>query len=116
MLQWLDVAAVDTRVVKVVDFKTPDSRESGRNCWQNVKHLNPQDQVKFVLCSRSDYDWAKLKCDEHGLYDKVSDVLFSPSFTELNPTELADWVVADRLPVRMQIQLHKILWGDEPGR
>lgn len=112
----LSVAEVDPRVVKVVDFKTPDSAESHRNVWDNVAHLSAQDQVKFVLCSQSDYDWAKLKCDEHGLADKVSDVLFSPSFEQLPPTQLADWIVRDRLPVRMQMQLHKLLWGDVPGK
>lgn len=112
----LSVEEVDPRVVKVVDFKTPDSKESHRNLWTNVHALKRQDQIKFVICSRDDYEWAKFKCDEHGLYDRVADVLFSPSFGEVHPRDLADWVVADRLPVRMQVQLHKVLWGDEPGR
>ena len=112
----LDISEVDERVVRVVDLKTPDSQESHRNLWSNVHALSPQDQVKFVLCSRSDYDWAKLKCDEHGLYGRVADVLFSPSFSELSPTDLANWIVADRLDVRMQVQLHKQLWGDVPGK
>ena len=112
----LDIAEVDSRVVRVVDLKTPGSSEVHRNLWSNMALLNDRDQVKFVLCDRQDYDWAKLKCDEHNLYDKVADVLMSPSFGQLDSTALADWVVADRLPVRMQLQLHKILWGDEPGR
>ncbi|MEM7080845.1 MAG: 7-carboxy-7-deazaguanine synthase QueE [Pseudomonadota bacterium] len=112
----LDVSKVDARVVKVVDFKTPGSGEVERNLWDNVAHLVATDQVKFVLCSRADYDWARLQCDSRGLYDKVDDVLFSPSQGQLSPTDLADWIVADRLPVRMQVQLHKLLWGDVPGR
>jgi len=112
----LSVAAVDPRVIKVVDLKTPGSGEVQRNLWSNVEHLNPHDQIKFVLCDRQDYDWACLQCDIHHLYELVADVLFSPSFGQLNPTDLADWVVADALPVRMQMQLHKLLWGDEPGR
>jgi 7-carboxy-7-deazaguanine synthase len=111
----LSVADVPAGVVKVLDLKTPGSNESHRNLWENLGHLNPQDQIKFVLCSRADYDWARMRCDEHGLYDRVGDVLFSPSHHELAPRELADWIVADRLPVRMQMQMHKLLWGDVPG-
>ena len=112
----LDISGVDERVVRVVDLKSPDSDESHRNLWDNVEHLTSHDQVKFVLCSRADYDWAKSVCDEHQLATKVADVLFSPSFTELSPTDLANWIVADRLEVRMQTQLHKQLWGDVPGK
>ena len=111
----LSVADVPAGVVKVLDLKTPGSNESHRNLWENLGHLNPRDQIKFVLCSRTDYDWARMRCDEHGLYDRVGDVLFSPSHHELAPRELADWIVADRLPVRMQMQMHKLLWGDVPG-
>ena len=111
----LSVADVPAGVVKVLDLKTPGSNESHRNLWENLGHLNPQDQIKFVLCRRADYDWARMRCDEHGLYDRVGDVLFSPSHHELAPRELADWIVADRLPVRMQMQMHKLLWGDVPG-
>jgi len=111
----LSVADVPAEVVKVLDLKTPGSNESHRNLWENLTYLNPQDQIKFVLCSRADYDWARMRCDEHGLYDRVSDVLFSPSHHELPPRELADWIVEDRLPVRMQMQMHKLLWGDVPG-
>lgn len=112
----LDVSQVDTRVVKVVDLKTPGSGEVKRNLWDNMSVLNQHDQIKFVLCDRQDYDWAKLKCNEHQLYDRVADVLMSPSFGQLDPTELANWIVQDRLAARMQVQLHKLLWGDEPGR
>ena len=111
----IDIAAVDDRVVKVVDVKTPGSAEVAKNRWENVVHCGPADQVKFVICDRRDYDWARLKCDEHDLFDSVGEVLFSPSSDELGATELADWILADRLPVRLQIQLHKYLWGDRPG-
>ena len=112
----LPIAEVDSRVVKVVDFKTPGSNEVARNLWDNVAALGPKDQVKFVLCSRSDYEWSKLKCDEFDLAERVSDVLMSPSHGEISPTDLANWIVQDRLAVRMQVQLHKLLWGDVPGR
>jgi 7-carboxy-7-deazaguanine synthase len=112
----LDVSGVDPRVVKILDLKTPGSGESSRNLWCNLMHCTARDQVKFVICSRQDYDWARLRCDEHKLTERFGEVLFSPSAGELRPRELADWIVADRLAVRMQIQLHKVLWGDEPGR
>jgi len=111
----LSVADVPPAVIKVLDLKTPGSNESHRNLWENLTHLNAEDQIKFVLCSRADYDWARMRCDEHGLYQRVADVLFSPSHHELAPRDLADWIVADRLPVRMQMQMHKLLWGDVPG-
>jgi 7-carboxy-7-deazaguanine synthase len=112
----MDVSRVDPRVVKIVDLKTPGSGEMARNLWSNLAHCTPQDQIKFVLCDRRDYDWARLKCDELSLPDRVGEVLFSPCAETLPARTLADWIVADRLPVRMQIQLHKYLWGDEPGR
>ena len=112
----LPVEQVDPRVVKVLDIKTPDSAEVHRNLWDNMSHLKPHDQIKFVLCSRGDYDWARIKCDQYQLFDRVADVLFSPSHGALEPRQLADWIVADRLPARMQMQLHKLLWGDVPGR
>lgn len=112
----LSVAKVDPRVVKVVDLKTPGSGEVQRNLWANMVYLNEHDQVKFVLCSRTDYDWARMRCDEYDLYNRVADVLFSASHHQLPSRDLADWIVADRLPVRMQVQLHKLLWGDVPGR
>ena len=112
----LPLDQVDPRVVKVLDIKTPDSSEVHRNLWDNIAHLQPHDQIKFVVCSRGDYDWARIKCDQYQLFDRVADVLFSPSHGALEPSELADWIVADRLPARMQMQLHKLLWGDVPGR
>lgn len=111
----IDVSNVDARVVKVVDLKTPDSQEMHRNLYTNIQYLNPHDQVKFVLCSRRDYDWARAKLLEFDLVSRVQDVLFSPSFGELNATELAEWILKDRLQVRLQIQLHKLLWADAAG-
>ncbi|WP_189455689.1 7-carboxy-7-deazaguanine synthase QueE [Cognatilysobacter bugurensis] len=111
----LDIAEVDTRVSRIVDLKTPGSAEQHRNLWSNIAQLTPHDQVKFVICSREDYEWARSVVAEHQLADRC-DVLFSPSFTQIAPRDLADWIVADRLPVRFQLQLHKVLWNDEPGR
>jgi len=111
----LSLEAVDPRVIKVMDLKTPDSGESHRNRWENLDHLGPEDQIKFVLCSRADYDWASQMLTAHRLADRC-EVLFSPSHHDLPPRELAEWILEDRLPVRFQIQLHKILWGEEPGR
>ncbi len=112
----LDIADVDGRVVRVVDVKTPASGECERNLWRNLEVLRPHDQVKFVICDRNDYEWALRVCADHDLFARVADVLFSPSHTELPPRRLADWIVEDRIPARMQVQLHKVLWGDEPGR
>ncbi len=111
----IDIAAVDPRVSRVLDIKTPGSAEVGRNLWQNLPLLTARDQVKFVLCGRGDYEWARDVVAEHRLPERC-DVLFSPSKAELSATDLADWIVADRLPVRFQMQLHKLLWNDEPGR
>ena len=111
----IDVAAVDPRVIRVLDIKTPGSAEVARNRWENLPLLTAQDQIKFVLCSREDYDWAKGIVAQHDLPSRCS-VLFSPSHGQVDATALADWIVADRLPVRMQLQLHKILWGNQPGR
>ncbi len=112
----LSVAGVDARVVKVLDLKTPGSGESHRNDYDNIALLNSHDQVKFVITDRDDYDWARFKLDELALVGRVSDILFSPVHGKLTPTQLADWILADRLPVRFQLQLHKLLWNDEPGR
>lgn len=112
----MSIESVDTRVSRVVDLKTPDSNESSRNLYDNVALLTRNDQVKFVICSRGDYEWARLKMDECGLRERVDEILFSPSAGELSATQLADWIVEDNLPVRFQVQLHKILWADEPGR
>ena len=111
----ISVAGVDERVVKVLDLKTPASGEMARNDYGNIALLTPRDQVKFVICDRKDYDWARFKLDEYRLGDRVSDVLFSPSHGQLAGRELAEWILADNLPVRMQLQLHKLLWNDEPG-
>lgn len=111
----LPVAAVDPRVVKVMDLKAPDSGEVDRNLYENIAHLSANDQVKIVICSRRDYDWARMQCDLHQLYGRVSDVLFSPGHDTLHPRELAEWILADHLPVRLQVQLHKYLWNNEPG-
>ncbi|WP_455923771.1 7-carboxy-7-deazaguanine synthase QueE [Pseudomonas putida] len=112
----LDISKVDTRASRVVDLKTPASEESHRNRYENIELLTPNDQVKFVICSRDDYDWAVSKLIQYGLERRVSDVLFSPSKDQVSGTDLADWIVADNLPVRFQLQLHKLLWNDEPGR
>lgn len=111
----IDISEVDPRVSRVLDIKTPGSGESQRNLWSNLPLLTPNDQVKFVVCSREDYDWAKSVVAEHGLTGSC-EVLFSPSHAQVSPRELADWIVADRLPVRFQMQLHKVLWNDERGR
>lgn len=111
----LDIGAVDPRVSRVVDIKTPGSAEVHRNRWENLPLLTPHDEVKFVICSREDYEWSRAIVAEHALNSRC-DVLFSPSFGQVAPRELAQWIVDDRLPVRFQLQLHKVLWGDEPGR
>ena len=110
----LDIAAIDPRVMVVMDLKTPDSGECEKNKLSNLAHLKPGDQIKFVLCSRADYDWAKTMIIEHQL-EKKAHILLSPSWNQLNPTQLADWIIQDRIPVRFQLQLHKILWNDAPG-
>ncbi|MEC9363630.1 MAG: 7-carboxy-7-deazaguanine synthase QueE [Pseudomonadota bacterium] len=111
----LDIGSVDARVVRVVDIKTPGSGEVQRNRWGNLPLLRDHDEVKFVICNREDYDWACGVVREHAL-DRRATVLFSPSQSELPAAELADWLLADRLPVRFQMQLHKVLWGNVPGR
>lgn len=111
----ISVTGVDSRVSKVLDLKTPGSAEMSRNDYDNIELLSDRDQVKFVLCDRQDYDWARLQVDQWQLPGRVAEVLFSPSFGQLDATELANWIVQDNLPVRMQLQLHKLLWGDKPG-
>lgn len=111
----LDLTPVDARVSKVMDVKTPGSGEADRNFYDNFARLTPGDQLKFVLCDRADYEWAVALVEARGLAGQC-EVLFSPSHGRLSPTVLADWILADRLPVRLQIQLHKYLWGDVPGR
>jgi len=110
----IDVSGVDPRVTKVMDLKAPDSGEMGKNLYSNIDHLDKTDEVKFVIMSRKDYDWAKLQMDQYQLADKTN-VLFSPCFGEINERELAEWIINDNLPVRFQIQMHKILWDDAAG-
>jgi 7-carboxy-7-deazaguanine synthase len=111
----LDVSGVDPRVSRVVDVKAPGSGESHRNLYENLPLLTAHDQVKFVLASRQDYEWARFKCDQHRLVERVGDVLFSPVHGALEPRTLAEWILADKLHVRLQVQLHKYLWNNEPG-
>ncbi len=111
----MSLAGVDARVVTVLDLKTPASGEMQRNDYSNIPLLRAHDQVKFVICDRADYEWARFKLDEYRLCERVTDVLFSPSFGQQQGRQLAEWILADNLPVRMQLQLHKLLWNDEPG-
>lgn len=111
----LDISASDTRVSRVVDLKTPGSEEAHRNRYENIANLTLNDQVKFVICSRDDYDWAVSKLIEYRLNERAGEVLFSPSHHQLDARELAEWIIADNLPVRLQMQLHKFLWNDAPG-
>jgi 7-carboxy-7-deazaguanine synthase len=111
----IDVSNVDPRVVRVVDVKTPASGEVERNRYANLEVLRPEEQVKFVLCSRADFDWARDFVRERRLHERCT-VLFSPSYGQLEARDLAQWVLDERLPVRLQVQLHKILWGDAPGK
>ncbi len=111
----MPVTELDARVIRVVDVKTPGSGEESRNLYEQLQSLAPQDQIKFVITSREDYEWSRARLQELRLNERCG-VLFSPSFGQLPARELAEWVLADRLPVRFQIQLHKILWGEERGR
>jgi 7-carboxy-7-deazaguanine synthase len=111
----LDASGVDTRVMKVLDIKTPASGEMENNLWSNLAVLNAHDEIKFVLCDEADYIWARQVMHEHAL-DKKCAVLFAPVQGKLSPTDLAEWILRDHLPVRMQVQLHKLLWGNEHGR
>lgn len=111
----IDTSDVDPRVAVILDVKTPGSGEMANNVWTNLERLKPSDEVKFVLCDRTDYDWAKQIMAERGISNRCS-VLFSPVYGQVDPTALADWILQDKLPVRMQVQLHKILWGETPGK
>ena len=111
----LDVAAVDPRVRKVVDLKCPGSGEVARNRFENLAHLTPRDQIKFVIADRADYEWAREQCATRGL-PAICQVLFSPVADTLAPATLVEWILADRLPVRFQLQLHKVLWGNVAGK
>lgn len=111
----LDITAVDGRVARVIDMKTPGSGEAERNRYENLSLLGPRDQVKFVICDRADYEWSRELVLKHTLVAR-SMVLFSPSYAQLPASQLAEWILQDRLWVRLQVQLHKVLWGDTPGR
>ena len=111
----LDVGGVDPRVSRIVDIKAPESGEAGRNRWDNLARLMAHDEIKFVLASRADYEWARDVLRARAL-DRICPVLFSPVQGELAPADLAAWILADRLPVRFQVQLHKLLWGDARGK
>jgi 7-carboxy-7-deazaguanine synthase len=111
----LSVEHVDVRVIKVMDIKTPGSGESGRNLYENLQWLDCKDQIKFVICSRADYDWARKQLQQRNM-NKTCEILYSPVHGQQSARELAEWILEDNLPVRLQLQLHKLLWGDEPGR
>lgn len=110
----LDISDVDERVMRVVDIKTPASREVEKNLWENLQFLTRHDEIKFVLCDENDYRWAVQILRQHHLAEKCT-VVFSPAHSALNATQLAEWILRDRLPVRMLVQLHKVLWGNAPG-
>lgn len=110
----IDVSQVDPRVTKIMDLKTPDSAEQAKNRWENLAYIQPQDQIKFVICSESDYLWAK-QLIENDQRLSGKQILMSPSKDQVSEKALADWIIRDQLPVRFQMQLHKILWGDQPG-
>jgi len=111
----LDIAAVDPRVARIMDLKAPDSGESAKNLWANLDHLTPRDEIKIVIASRTDYEWARDALREHRL-DQRCPVLFSPAQGRIEAGDLADWILADGLPVRFQLQLHKLLWGNMRGK
>lgn len=110
----LSIKEVDPRIKIILDIKTPESGEEKKNYWDNLNLIHSKDEIKFVLCSREDYDWAKKIINQYKLPEKC-DVLFSPVYQKLNTTDLGNWILEDQLPVRMQIQLHKLLWGEKPG-
>ncbi|MDX1574221.1 MAG: 7-carboxy-7-deazaguanine synthase QueE [Methylophaga sp.] len=111
----MDISNIDSRVVRVMDLKTPASKEDSKNRYSNLDLLTQKDQLKFVICNREDYDWSVKKLAEYDLPERC-EILFSPVHGDLNPTDLAEWIIKDNLPVRMQIQLHKYLWQDAQGR
>ncbi|MAZ39453.1 MAG: 7-carboxy-7-deazaguanine synthase QueE [Legionellales bacterium] len=111
----LDISKVDDRVIKVMDLKTPSSGELEKNRMENLVFLTQKDQVKFVIGDKADYDWSKMICEQYQLAEKTQ-ILFSPIHHAISPTDLADWIIRDNLPVRFQIQLHKYLWQDQPGK
>ena len=112
----MPIESVDKRVSIVMDLKTPASQEADRNRYENISHLKPSDQVKFVICDENDYLWSKAKLDQYDLSSRVDEVLFSPSFDEIEPAQLAEWILRDKLKIRMQMQLHKQIWGSVAGK
>ena len=110
----ISIKEVDPRIKIILDIKTPESGEEKKNHWENLNLIHAKDEVKFVLCSREDYDWAKKILDQYQLTERCH-VLFSPVYQKLNATDLGNWILQDQLPVRLQIQLHKLLWGEKPG-
>ena len=112
----ISIEGIDERVSIILDLKTPGSLECDRNQYDNMSYLREKDQVKFVICNRNDFEWSKAKVDQFDLVNRVGEVLFSPSHEEQSAAELAQWILDDKLKVRMQLQLHKLLWNDEPGR
>ena len=111
----MPIADVDKRVFKIVDLKTPGSGEVSKNLYSNIEYLLPHDEVKFVICDRQDYDWTCMKVDELGLQGRVAEILYSPSQGQLSTRQLAEWILDDKINVRMQLQTHKYIWGDQPG-
>lgn len=111
----IDLAGVNAQVIKILDIKTPGSLEEAKNIFDNLKYITTHDQIKFVICDRTDYQWSTQKIKEYQLTD-LCEVYFSPSHDELQAVTLADWILEDKLPVRLQVQLHKYLWGDVPGK
>jgi len=111
----MPIGDVDTRVSRVMDLKTPSSNEVAKNDYSNIEHLTSKDQIKFVIGDRQDYEWSTFQIDRYGLPAKVGHIFFSPSYEQLSPAQLAEWILQDQLPVRLQVQLHKSLWGDKPG-
>lgn len=112
----MPIEQVDKRVSIVMDLKTPASKEADKNRFENIAFLKPSDQVKFVICDEKDYLWSKAKLDQYDLGAKVNEVLFSPSFEEIEPAQLAEWILRDKLKIRMQMQLHKQIWGSVAGK
>lgn len=112
----LSIEGLDARISIVMDLKTPASGELDKNRWDNLQHLRPKDQLKFVICDRADYDWARRQLERYQLTEIGCELLFSPAHGQLEPQRLAEWILSERLPVRFQLQLHKYLWGNERGR
>ena len=111
----MSLEGIDERVKIIMDIKTPDSEEATKNRWENLGILKKSDELKFVICSREDYQWSKLIIEKYMMID-ICPILFSPSSESLDPRDLAEWILADQLPIRFQIQIHKILWDNQPGR